>query len=61
MSLSVSFDTWKELLFKDCLTHGKAEVFRNFGDAVLQVLYESGLDPTVNAIATDDGNMKKSA
>ena len=57
----LTFETWKDLLYNDCIAHGKIEVFRSFGDAVLRVLYDSGLDPTVRAIATDDGRIKKSA
>jgi hypothetical protein len=57
----VSFETWKDLLYQDCIVHGKAEVFRSFGDGVLRVLYEGDLDPTVQAIATDNGEIKKSA
>jgi hypothetical protein len=49
-----SFEVWKNILWKDCAKHDKLEAFNGLGDYVLQVLYDSGIAPSVEAIA-DNG------
>ena len=50
MSTSLTFGAWKQLLQNDCIAQDKELAFNAIGDPVLQVLYDSGLDPTVDAI-----------
>ena len=43
----LNFDTWKRLLLNDCIAHNKVPAFNRVGEYVLKILYENGLDPTV--------------
>ena len=47
---SFSFEKWKELLRKDCFVRGKERAFDALGEYALRFLYESGLEPTGEAI-----------
>ena len=46
----VSFEIWKLQLRKDCELQDKLLAFDNMGDYALRLLWEQGLDPTVEAI-----------
>ena len=50
MSYSQTYEVWKELLRIDCIRLGKVETFNALGENPLRILYENGLDPTVEAI-----------
>jgi hypothetical protein len=47
---SFFFEKWKEHLRKDCFVRDKERAFDGLGEDVLRSLYESGLEPTVEAI-----------
>lgn len=59
MGQKLGFEGWKQLLKIDCIARGKKREFESLTDSVLKILYDSGLDPTVHAIATDDGQTQK--
>jgi len=46
----LDFQTWKKRLRNDCIAVNKGSEFDGFGESVLKILYENGLDPTVEAI-----------
>lgn len=46
----VSFEIWKLQLRKDCELRDKLLAFDNMGDYALRLLWEHGLNPTVEAI-----------
>jgi hypothetical protein len=46
----ISFEAWKLQLRKDCELQDKLLAFQALGDYVLQVLWERGCDPSVQAI-----------
>jgi hypothetical protein len=52
MAQTLTFDTWKRILQIDCIAHGKEREYNALGEAALNVLYESGLDPSVKAISS---------
>ena len=52
--LILPFEVWKGRLYKDCEDHQKLRESDGLGEYVLRVLWEQGLDPSVQAI-TDDG------
>ena len=45
-----SFDDWKEHFRKDCIEQDKLAAFNNLGEYVLKLLYENGLNPTVESV-----------
>jgi hypothetical protein len=49
-TVQISFDAWKLLLRKDCELEERLIAFDALGDTVLQLLWERGLNPTVQAI-----------
>ena len=49
----VTFEAWKALLRNDCIALGKIEAFDRVGEVFLRILYENGVDPTVEAIVRD--------
>lgn len=53
------FEVWKGYLRKDCEDHHKLREFDGLGEFVLQLLWEQGLEPTVQAIAEDGDNIDK--
>ena len=53
MTRSLSYEAWKELLRNDCIAMDRLKAFDCLNEAVLRLLYESGLDPTVQALSTD--------
>lgn len=44
------FDPWKLALRRDCERLDKVRAFDSLTDPILKLLWESGLDPTVQAI-----------
>jgi hypothetical protein len=52
------FDTWTKRLRNDCAARGKIREFDGLGPRILRILYENGLDPTVEAIVKDGMNGK---
>ena len=54
----LNFDTWAKLLRNDCVTHNKVGQFDGLGEYILRLLFENGLDPTVEAIVKDGINGK---
>jgi len=61
MGHSPTYAVWKELLRIDCVRLDKQEAFNGLGEIFLRILYENGLDPTVEAIVRDGllGSRKK--
>ena len=53
MYYPLTFVAWKALLRIDCIALGKLQAFDGLGEAVLRILYENGVDPTVEAIVRD--------
>jgi hypothetical protein len=51
---SLPFEVWKVYLRKDCEGRDKLRELDGLGEYVLRLLWERGLDPTVQAIV-DDG------
>ena len=47
---SLEFDVWKLQLRNDCESQGKLSVFNAMGDYVLELVWASGLDPSIKAI-----------
>jgi len=45
---SLSFNAWKQKLGKDCELRDKLDAFHALGDYVLSLLWESGVDPSVD-------------
>ena len=56
MRRSLPYETWKELLRNDCIAYDKAEAFNSLGEMILRILYNNGIDPTVEAIVRDGLN-----
>lgn len=52
----VSFEVWKLQLRKECELQGRLLAFDNMGDYALRLLWENGLDPTIEAIAASIKN-----
>jgi hypothetical protein len=50
MAPKVPLDVWTWQLRKDCERQDKLIAFNALGDFVITLLWERGLDPTVNAI-----------
>jgi len=50
------FEAWKRKLREDCQSNGKITAFQALGDPVLQILWSSGLDPSVTAICESAAN-----
>ena len=57
----MDYADWKELLRDDCNGRDKIYEFDGLAEYVLKILYESGLDPTVEAIVKDGLNGKTPA
>lgn len=47
---ATDFNAWKLILRLDCARRDKTEAFDALTDPVLKLLWESGIDPTVQAI-----------
>lgn len=58
MGKEADFDTWTKRLRSDCAAQGKSREFDGLGKRILRILYENGLDPTVEAIVKDGINGK---
>lgn len=61
MRRRMNFEAWKALLKKDCIAAEKLQAFDGAGEVVLKILYENGVDPTVEAIVRDGLAGKQSA
>jgi hypothetical protein len=55
---SLSFEAWKDYLCRDCIRNQKVEAYNCLGDFILKLLYDSGIAPTVDAIAKDEVRQK---
>jgi hypothetical protein len=51
---ALAFEIWKTQLEKDCERNHKLLAFSSMGDTVLKLLWDSGLEPTVQSIACND-------
>lgn len=47
---SVPFTLWKTRFRFDCELHGKLLAFDAMGDSILQLLWEVGLEPSVEGV-----------
>jgi hypothetical protein len=47
---SLAYDLWKVQLRKDCEVRGKLLAFDGLGEYTLRLLWEDGIDPSVEAI-----------
>jgi len=63
MTRPMTFEAWKSLLRKDCVSLNKLHAFNALSDAVLKILYENGADPTVQSVVTNglSGNRSTSS
>lgn len=52
---ALPFEVWMERLRTDCKAKNKMAAFDALGAYVLRVLWSSGLEPTCEAIETQDG------
>lgn len=59
MARRLSFDRWKNLLRDDCIALNKLPAFDGIGERILKILYENGVDPTVESIVRDGLTGKK--
>ena len=59
----LTFQKWKKLLRKDCIARDKLPAFNTLDEIVLNILYENGIEPTVDALVNKGlpGPEKKSA
>jgi len=46
----LSYRSWKQLLRKDCIARDKLPAFNTLDDIVLNILYENGVEPSVDAL-----------
>lgn len=54
---SLPFDSWKQLLRRDCELRDKLVAFDALGDDVLRLLWEAGTEPSVNGIMKNGEGM----
>ena len=47
MGAPLTFEVWRELLRKDCAALDKIHAFDSLGYHALRLLYDCGIDPTV--------------
>ncbi|HEV2402421.1 MAG TPA: hypothetical protein VGS27_36160 [Candidatus Sulfotelmatobacter sp.] len=50
---AIAFELWKEQLRKDCQIHDKLAAFDAMGEYVLHLLWESGIEPSVQSIVAN--------
>lgn len=55
-SAPLTYEVWKFELRKDCEQRGKLRAFDGLGEYALKLLWEDGIDPSVEAIV---GNAKR--
>jgi hypothetical protein len=48
--LEPQFEVWKQRLREDCRQQDKLIAFENLGDECLRLLWEDGIEPSVQAI-----------
>lgn len=56
LAATPEFEVWKTLLRNDCIAADKLKVFDCLGENILRILYENGLEPTVEAISKNGLN-----
>jgi hypothetical protein len=61
MGPSITFEAWKSQLRKDCVALNKLPAFDGLSEAVLRILYENGVDPSVQSIVANGLAGKKSS
>ena len=59
MARRLSFDRWKNLLRDDCIALNKLAAFDGIGETVLRILFQNGVDPTVESVVRDGLTGKK--
>ena len=57
--LSLPFEVWKGYLHTDCDDHHKLRELDVLGESVLRLLWEQGVQPSVQAIVKDGENIDK--
>ena len=53
MGRPITFEMWKTQLRTACIALDKLRAFESLGEAVLRILYENGLEPTVQSVVTN--------
>lgn len=53
-SPALPFELWRERLRADCVARDRMVAFNAMGDYVLRVLWNSGLEPTCEAIEAQE-------
>ena len=57
----LSYDVWKLELRKDCELQGKLIAFNGIGEYTLKLLWDDGIDPSVEAIVGKARTLKRQA
>jgi hypothetical protein len=57
---SIEFRVWKQSLQNDCKKLDKLRAFEALPESVLELLWESGLEPTVKALVENARNKQPS-
>jgi hypothetical protein len=52
---TLAFDAWKARLREDCMRQDKLLAYESIGDYVLTILWNQGIEPTVDGIAMTEG------
>lgn len=47
---TANFKDWKQQLRLDCEAHGKLSAYEALGEPILRLLWENGLEPTVQGV-----------
>ena len=55
--LVLPFEVWKGYFRKDCEDHQKSREFDGLGEFVLRLLWEQGLEPSVQGIVAGGENI----
>lgn len=53
MGVPLNFEDWKGQFRNDCVKMDKLSAFDSLGETVLQILFDSGLDPTVDSVVSN--------
>jgi hypothetical protein len=56
---TLPFESWKEGLHNDCQKQGNLAAYDALGEFVLRFLWETGVEPTVQAIVASDAEPPK--
>lgn len=49
-NIAADFKDWKQQLRHDCEAHGKLSAYKALGEPILRLLWEHGLEPTVQGV-----------